>query len=306
MINSEPLFNLGWIKFNCELWDLTSEIITLKPEKGNAWKLKTVIYRNRKGQIVNPIRTPYIPVVFECSTKAPTSYLRRKRAAIAKLAEIYSANACKGSILFSTQMDDPRPFTWEGFTVAPHFTFYLNIQNYKDDADKRVLKHSKKAESKGYYIERSLDFECVVSCLKASEERKGFSHVIDVRGLSMLNQLMTPDYFHCYLVKDKEGYAVGARVLLLAEEDKVLAWSAGINSSALRDGVNHFMVDKLLEFYANKGYKTFDFVGANIPAVAEMKEGWGGGLTTYYSVRAPSLRNQLISNYKYAAKLFKK
>lgn len=299
---NDPLFHAGWIKFNCDYWNLTAEIIELNSEKENVWALKTIIYKNKKGEIVTPPRNPYLPVSFTSSSAAAVSYSRRRRAAYEALAEIYVQSSCKGSVVLSSCVDDVRAFTWVGFSAAPLYTYYLDIQNYKKHADARVLKHAKKAESRGYYIERTQDFNLIQKCLSASELRKGFSHAIDVEGLNLLNEYMSPDYLHCYIVKNSMHEAVGARILIVDGGNKVLAWSAGIDSSVLKDGVNHFMVEKLLDLYAKEGYKVFDFVGANIPPVAAMKEAWGGELVVYYALRQNSLRNLIVNSYNFFKK----
>lgn len=302
MLN-DPLFHPGWIKFNCDYWNLSAETIELQSEKENMWSLKTIIYKNKKGEIVTPPRNPYLPIKFYSSTTAPISYNRRRKAAYEALAIIYNQSNCKGSLILSSNVDDVRSFTWAGFSSAPLYTYYIDIQNYKEQADARVLKHAKKAEGKGYYLERTQNFDLVQKCLTASEQRKGFSHVINTKGLKLLNEYMSPDYLHCYIVKNSMHEAVGARVLVVDGGEKVLAWSAGIDSLALKDGVNHFMIEKLLDIYSKQGYKVFDFVGANIPSVAAMKEAWGGKLVVYYTLRQNSLRNLIINGYRFFKKL---
>lgn len=302
MVINDPLFHPGWIKFNCDYWNLTAETIELKSEKENVWALKTIIYKNIKGEIVTPPRNPYLPVIFSSSSAASASYNRRRKAAYEELAAVYDQSNCKGSLVLSSDVEDVRAFTWGGFSAAPLYTYYLDIQNYKKQADTRVLKHARKAESKGYYIERTQDFNLVQKCLTASEQRKGFSHAVDEEGLKLLNEYMSSDYLHCYFVKNVKHEVVGARVLIVDGENKVLAWSAGIDSSVLKDGVNHFMVEKLLDLYAKEGYKVFDFVGANIPPVAAMKEAWGGELVVYYALRQNSLRNLIVNSYNFFKK----
>nr|WP_289847835.1 GNAT family N-acetyltransferase [Acinetobacter indicus] len=281
---------------------MTAETIELKSEKENVWALKTIIYKNIKGEIVTPPRSPYLPITFSSSSTAPISYNRRRKAAYEALATVYDQSSCKGSLILSSSVNDIRAFTWAGFSATPLYTYYIDIQNYKKQADARVLKHARKAEGKGYYIERTQDFNLVQKCLTASEQRKGFSHAVDEEGLKLLNEYMSPDYLHCYLVKNVKHEVVGARVLIVDGENKVLAWSAGIDSSVLKDGVNHFMVEKLLDLYAKEGYKVFDFVGANIPPVAAMKEAWGGELVVYYALRQNSLRNLIVNSYNFFKK----
>lgn len=299
---NDPLFHPGWIKFNCDYWNLTAETIELNSEKENVWALKTIIYKNKKGEIVTPPRNPYLPVTFTSSSTAMVSYSRRRRVAFEALAEIYDQSNCKGSLVLSSDVNDVRAFTWGGFSATPIYTYYLDIQNYKKYADRRVLKHAGKAENKGYYIERTQDFNLVQKSLMASEQRKGFSHAVDAEGLKLLNEYMSSDYLHCYFVKNSMHEVMGARVLIVDGGNKVLAWSAGIDSSVLKDGVNHFMVEKLLDHYAKEGYEIFDFVGANIPPVAAMKEAWGGELVTYYALRQNSLRNLIINSYNFFKK----
>lgn len=305
MSNNDPLLQRGWVEFNCEKWGLTSEVIELGPSKGTTWELKTILYFNSKQQLVLPPRNPHIPVSFNCNSSKIYSVNRRKRLAVESLVEQYSKHHIKGAINLSPVINDVRPFTWAGMSVEPMYTYHIALDGYAEMMDSSVLRKARKARKLGYTCEISNDFQSVYECLKGPEERKGFDHRVSAEELFKLKSFMG-DNFICFLAKDKNGNPVGAWVRIFSEYGMAMGWSAGIKTEALKDGVNNLLGEFSLSYFHEKGCDKFDFVGANIPSVASMKEAWGGELTTYYSIRTPSLRNQLIINYKYAAKLFEK
>ena len=104
---------------------------------------------------------------------------------------------------------------------------------------------------------------------------------------------MGDEAFVAFLCRNSEGEPVGAWVRIWSPGGAVLAWSAGVKRQALKDGVNNLLGQFALDFFAAQGCTTFDFVGANIPPVAEMKEAWGGRLVQYFSVSEVSWRSVL-------------
>lgn len=306
MTSEDPLFHPGWIEFNRQQWGLKAEVIELGPRKGTSWQLTTVLYTNRRGQLVNPPRNPHIPVHFECSSNKPSSINRRKRVALQALAERYQQYKIKGGINLSPVVNDVRPFQWKGLSATPRYTYHIGMNGYRDSIDSRVLKKASKAKTLGYYCETSNDFLAVQECLTEPENRNNFNHSVNETDLKKLNFLMGSDSFCAILAYNSEGKPAGARLLLYTEGGIAMAWSAGIKSEALKDGVNNFLGAYALEFFSNKNCKTFDFVGANIPPVAEMKEAWGGDLVCYYTIREQNIRNLARDAYFTAKRYIKK
>lgn len=301
----DPLFHPGWIEFNKTYWGLEAEVLEFGPKKGTAWELRTVAYTNKKGQLVNPPRNPHIPVEFSSSSDKPSSYNRRKRLAIQELAAYYAERKVKGGVSFSPEVNDVRPFVWSGMEASPRYTYYVDPQCYRKNIDPRAVKKSRKAVAAGYKCDVTTDYGAVVSCLSETEARNDFDHQVSKEGLAVLREKMG-DNFLCFIAYDVGHQPVGARITFYADNGMAMAWSAGIRTAALKDGVNNLLGEYALDFFSSRNCQVFDFVGANIPPVAEMKEAWGGELVCYYTIRQPSMRNLARSAYFMAKNYLKK
>lgn len=293
----DPLFHPGWIAFNEEQWNLKAHPILLGPEKGTAWELSTVLYTKENGQLVMPPRNPYLPVHFECSGAKPGSRNRRMRMALNELAQLFKVKGLQSSVTLSPVVQDVRPFFWAGMTAEPRYTYHTGLTDYTGDMDSSVLKKIRKAKKLGYRCEITQDFYVVQKCLSWAESRKGFEHKIDASSLEKLSRYIGVDAFVAFLSFDQNEIPVGARISIFQSGGMALAWSAGIKTEALRDGVNNLLVEYALDYFRGRGCTVFDFVGANIPAVAEMKEAWGGELVCYYTIRQRNFRSMAREVY---------
>ncbi len=280
----DPLFHPGWIDFNQRRWGLTAETLELGPEKGTGWELETVLYRNRRGRLVTPPRNPHLPIRFDCASERPAAVNRRRRLALTKLAETFGNRGLGGSLSLSAEASDARPFEWAGMAARPRFTYHLDIADREARIDPSARKKARKCQRLGYRCDVSDDYAAVAECLAGPETRKGFDYRLDAAELERLAGLLGPDHFVCFLARDAEGAPQGARVSLFMPGGHALAWSAGMKTPALKDGVNNLVADRALEYFAGRECRVFDFIGANIPPVAEMKEAWGGRLVCHYAI----------------------
>lgn len=292
-VRSDPLFHPAWVDFNERRWGLTAEIIELGPEKGTSWELRAILYRDKKNKYVNPPRNPHLPVGFQSSSQKLSSINRRLRVATERFVEVVQKRGVRGALNLSPVLTDVRPFQWLGLRVAPRYTYHLSIPEYREFLEPAVLNKARKALSLGYRCEVSRSFDEIQECLSAAEARKGFNHQVGAMELSELSEAMGEEAFVAFLCRDSTGIPVGAWVRIWSPGGAVLAWSAGVKGQALKDGVNNLLGQFALDFFADQGCTTFDFVGANIPPVAEMKEAWGGRLVQYFAVSEVSWRSVL-------------
>jgi hypothetical protein len=288
----DPLFNAGWIRFNEDKWEMRAERVILEPEKRASWRLETVLYWDRYRSLCHPARNPHLPLNFQITGQKLSAHNRRMRAAMERLAEFVCQHRIRGGgLTFSPLATDMRAFQWRGLDMAPRFTYHLDLPCCQEHIDPSALKKMRKARDMGYVCEVTVDFQAVQECLLAPERRKGFEHQVTASELGELYRLVGPSAMMAILCKNKAGEPKGARVVIYAEGGLALGWSAGVKTDALKDGVNNLLVAHTLKLLVGKDCKVFDFVGANIPSVAEMKEAWGGRLVTYYQVRPRNLRN---------------
>lgn len=305
LLTKDPMFHRGWITFNERKWNLKHELLFFQPDKGNSWQFYILVYYDKKNRIVVPPRNPYLPSAFICNSNKICEISSRTRAAYEKLVEYLSKEHINGPILFSPEIADMRAFIWDRFTVTPRYSYIIELNEYKENFASNLRTKINKARKAGYYCEECDNFLEIVKCLAAPESRKGFGHLLKEDDYVLLNQLMTRDNFICFVVKNAQEEIKGAWVQIYNKEGIVLAWSAGIYSDALSDGVNFLLGEFVLDFFHKEGCKKFDLVGANIPTVARMKEAWGGKLVTYYRVSRRDIKSIGREIFLYCQSLFK-
>lgn len=305
-MTNDPLFHPGWIRFNEQRWGLTAEPLSFTPEKGDGWRLKTVLYRNHQGRLVTPPRNPHLPIDFQCASERPASRNRRKRLALTRLAEYLQQCEFGGSLSLSSEADDVRPFEWANMAARPRFTYHLDIATREEAIDPNARKKARKCRRLGYVCEITEDYPAVAECLAGPEARKGFDYRLDAGELSRLAELMGPEHFVCFLARSAEGKAMGTRVCLFTPGGHALAWSAGMKTEAMKDGVNNLVAEEALDFFERQGCTVFDFIGANIAPVAEMKEAWGGRLVCHYAISQRGIRQLAREAYVTARTLMKR
>ncbi|HEY9279255.1 MAG TPA: GNAT family N-acetyltransferase, partial [Eoetvoesiella sp.] len=218
------------------------------------------------------------------------------------LAELLKKNRIRNKLTFSHIAEDMRPFLWHGMRVEPQFTYHIGLDGWRNSIDPSALNRARKARSLGYTCEVSSAYGDVCECLKSAEERKQFKHLVSAEELKNLAQQMEENLI-CFLVRDADGAIKGASICLYTD-GHVMDWSAAVKTEALQEGANNILVEFLLDYFNQKGCRTFDFVGANIPPVARMKEFWGGELITYYSIRQIGFREIARTTYHVAKALF--
>lgn len=303
MINMDPLFEEGWIKFNEHKWGVKASVIELSPT--NIWNLKTVIYLNKHGKIVLPPRNPYLPIYFECEAQNLPKVNARKREAFSALADIYDKKGVHGTVTFSPNIMDMRSFTWKNFIVTPIYTYHIDIETFSENARNSVINKAKKAIMNGYHCEISKDYAAIEKCLSFAENRKSFKHRTTKEDLAYLANTLGDENFICFLAKDKDGNPVGTWIRLFEKNGGIVhAWSASVENNALRDGVNSLLGQVAFEYFEQVKCRIFDFGGANLPSVASMKENWGGELVTYYTIRERNFRNLIKEIYYHAKQVF--
>ncbi len=305
-MRNDPLFHPGWIRFNEQRWGLSAEPLVLTPEKGDAWRLETVLYRNRQGRLVTPPRNPHLPIDFHCASERPASRNRRKRLALTRLADHLQQCEFGGSLSLSSVADDVRPFEWANMAARPRYTYHLDIASREEAIDPSARKKARKCRRLGYRCETTEDYAAVAACLAGPESRKGFDYRLDAEELARLAELMGPEHFVCFLARNAEGEAMGTRVCLFQPGGHALAWSAGMKTEAMKEGVNNLVAEEALEFFDRQGCSVFDFIGANIAPVAEMKEAWGGRLVCHYSISRRGIRQLAREAYVTARTMMKR
>jgi len=291
-MNEHPLMLDGWLEFNKYKWGLKPKRLKLKISD-NGPTLETVIYLDNKGRIAMPRLNPYLPIVFHpTSTKLPYK-LRYQWLSISELlAEKFKKRGLRSSVSFSPNVEDIRSFQWEGFLSEPRYTFFLNFPIDFNEIDHSVRKNINKAKTNGFYVQPTFDFQKVIECLSDTEERQGFSYGLTPSDLEMADKLMGEEHFRCYTVFAPDGEPASSRIVLKGNSI-ALDWVAGTKRKFLKYGVSDHIVYSVLNDLADSNVRIFDYCGANLPTVQNMKSRWGGELKVLYNIRPLNIRTFL-------------
>jgi lipid II:glycine glycyltransferase (peptidoglycan interpeptide bridge formation enzyme) len=83
-----------------------------------------------------------------------------------------------------------------------------------------------------------------------------------------------------FVAYDNKDNALASR-LVIPDAPFVYDWLAGSSEQGDNISANHTLVARIMEIFAQEGYSTFDFRGANTPGVIEFKRAFGGLLISY-------------------------
>lgn len=294
MLITSPLFLDGWLEFNRRKWNLKPKIMEFREDNKELPLLKVTLYCDSKGRVRMPPRSPYLPVDFQPTPTELMGRLGRQWLALGNImaGELHRSGV-KGTIAFSPNITDMRPFQWQGFHVQVRYTFYLDIPVDENQIDYAVRKQIKKAAKNGFTCSDGVSPEAIIECLKETEDRQGFSHGLSAADIRMAKELLGEEHFRCYGCFAPSGEIASARIILHSPESRAVDWVAGTKREFLNSGATQAVIAFALENLSSNGAAGFDYAGANIPSVAAAKATWGGHLVPFYVLSSPSVRGMV-------------
>lgn len=275
----------GWLEFNRRKWGVTPQRVRLTAKDADLPRVDAVLYRDGSGRLRLPPRNPYIPITIRTSdTKSPSRLYRQTLEVTEMLVDAMVDWGLRGAVGLDPRIQDVRPWVWRGFVVRPRYTFYVDLPFDPEASDKTFRKRNRVAERRGFYVRVHAPLQDVFECLRAAEERQGFTHQLRLRDLEIARDLLGRERFRTYVAYAKDGTPASARVALHVSGTRAVGWVAGTKPEYLKDGVAQYMLVASLQDLFEVGAIGFDYVGANIKTVAAAKANAGGRLVTYYSV----------------------
>jgi len=224
-------------------------------------------------------------------------------AALVKFLRSQGFFSCR--LVHHPRVNDVRPFVWDGWTIGLAYTFFVDLSALEGVASVTHAnrKQHRKCVEAGFRItssnvvgEAAARF---MPLIEATYRRRGMEprdYGLDAlptyfRVLDAQNALL---YFAATAA---DGTVVAARVLVPSADGLVHDWVAGTDPEYLKSGVTAFLVAEILLELQRRGYRTFDFGGANTPGVADFKQGFNGALVFGFDTLLPpvSIKNRLLA-----------
>lgn len=206
------------------------------------------------------------------------------------LQEIERLHLDQISLSNSPSLTDIREYSWNGWMAVPRYTYVKNLG--AGDFEAGVAKTHGKAFRKAQRAQYVMTVQEGLSREELDEFLKLFEH----------SYKAIPEYYprDCHLVRTILAAAAGsANVLFYAAKDscgviqsarlawpscngQVMDWAAATTAKGREDGATSFLLIKMFEDLRARGFREFDFCGANIRPIALFKAGFNAVLTPYY------------------------
>ena len=241
--------------------------------------------QRRKGltHLTTPVLTPHGGLL--CSplpSKGPAKLEAEWNRATGLLVEHLHKKFDYIQLAHTPIVKDVREFTWAGWEARVRYTYQMDLSDLEalwERVERRTRTVIRKAEKNGFQVHPTDDVELFRHQYELIYARQNTQ--MPVAGALVqhfVERALQANLAHTLLVESPAG-AVAAIVVFARGVDTVYAWQAGADPAFSNTGALSLLYWKLFE---QTPYKKFDFVGANIPAIAFFKRGFGGDLIPYF------------------------
>lgn len=194
------------------------------------------------------------------------------------------------TVLLPPEVLDVRPWQWQGFKAAVHYTYTTNFHFNFDLTDHYVRSHSYQCKQDRYHCDRTTDLKEVMACLQDIEARAGFQFLLKLDDLKLAQELMGIEHFRVYACFAPNRKMAAVRIVLYTVHTRAIDWVLGTLSTHLRSGAVQCLTKYCIEDLQLAGANNIDFCGANIQGVALAKANWRGLLVSYYNLDEHNIR----------------
>ena len=186
-------------------------------------------------------------------------------------------------ITHTPALNDIRPFIWANWQTRVRYTYQMDLSDLDalwERVERRTRTAIRKAEKLGYTVIQTDDIELLCRQYGMIYERHGAAAPISpevvrrfVEGAQSAGQAR--------LLAAQSPQGETASIVAFVEGPSMAyAWVAGADPQHNSSGATSLLYWR---YFQQCAQPRFDFVGANLPAVAFFKRGLGGDLVPYYA-----------------------
>jgi len=241
-----------------------------------------------------PLLTPYGGILTVPPNSSRPARIESERSkAIAELIGRPASGFHYVQLFHSTQLGDIREFLWARWSARVLYTYLIDLSDldrlWNGLFEKRTNNAIRKAQKSGFWVRKEDEGAALVDLYERIYVRQGRKPPVSVRQVAAFYEAASSaDLAQMYLAVDSKGNPSSACVVV-PDGNTVYAWISGADPEADRLGASSLLYWKIFEDLG-PSHKWFDFVGANMPAIAKFKRGFGGVLRTYYVTERYSSR----------------
>lgn len=310
-VEKSPFSKLAWLQAHRENSSRHSFSIAVVRDKVGEIAAGVALLKRSKPvsseDLVVPPLHPYNSLLLRpLTTQEPNRiYTSRSSYASALVEFLRAQNFFSCRLIHHPRLDDVRPFLWDGWRISPAYTFLVNLRTIEGVSSftPSYRTRYRKCVEEGYRMATAASvcdaLPRFMPLINATYRRRGMEpgdYGLD--GLpGYLRTLDTQKALLYFEATNPQGKVVAARILVPAADGQVYDWVAGTDPEHLKSGVTVFLVVEILLELQRRGFRAFDFGGANTPGVADFKQGFNGSLVFGFDTQLPpaSTRNRLIA-----------
>jgi hypothetical protein len=275
----------GWIEYAQERWGLRAETLRFARSEPQGAHLECVVYSDARGRLRMPPHNAYLSLRY---TPSPSPSRRRAESHWLELAEQLAAELAgrrsRGPLCLPPAVADVRPWQWAGYEAVACYTYLLDLPADLSASRSEHRRKLRRAGERGFVCERTADVDAVVDCIRATEQRQGFTHDLSAGDLERLLGLIGDEACLLYLCRAPDGTPAAARVVLAAPGGSAIGWASGTCAKYLPAHAGALLEAHAFEDLGACGVRVFDFGGANQRHTALAKVAWGARLQAFFVV----------------------
>ncbi len=176
---------------------------------------------------------------------------------------------------------DVRAFQWNGWKVAPRYTFRLDIvpdvnatASWSESTRRNFRKHAA-----GYRLdETGASARRITALWHQSYSRHARQTPVTLDEATTLIKSLNQSDVRLFSLTKKDEHEPCAGLVLLIEGNEAYYWLAGAEPGPSMT----VLIGKVISVLGRDGYSVLDFVGANTPSIAEFKRRFNPTLVPYF------------------------
>jgi len=288
---NELAFSHGTI-FNTDAWTkLFNDCITYYGiyNKGDELIGGFILYREKKYGLSfyrNPPFTPEVGPFLKVDASNPVSIMEKWKEALSLISEfIDTLPYSVVSVALNKNIQDMQPFLWRKFKVSPGYTYVIDLSVNHEDIWKGMSNERRKNVNKGSkdgLIARKItEYETVKELVLKTYSRQD-KEVNKLYLDKILFDFAKEHNSYAFVTFDKE-IPVGC-AFCIYDNKTAYYLLGGYDSANKHHGAGAMSMWEAIKHAQKLGLKYFDFEGSMVPQIERYFRGFGGQLTSYYTV----------------------
>ncbi len=222
----------------------------------------------------------FAPIPSKGPAKLEAEWGRATQLLVAHLLEHYD----QVQLSLAPAVHDIREFTWSGWNARVRYTYQMDLSDLNalwERVERRTRTVIRKAEKVGFALQATDDLDLFRRQYELIYAKQDGAPPVDPTLVQRFaDHAIAAGLAHPRAIVSPEG-DVASIVIFVEGDDILYAWVAGADPAFNPSGATSLLYWRAFQETA---LKRFDFVGANIPAIAKFKRGFGGDLVPYFVV----------------------